>query len=98
MYRVMVDDNFDYMNEEERFELGSFASAEEAIAACRATVDRDLARHFKPGMPAAELYDWYVSFGSDPFIVASAGEPATTFSAWTYAKARAAALCSAAAR
>jgi hypothetical protein len=29
-YKVMVDDNFHYMAEDERWEYGTFASAEEA--------------------------------------------------------------------
>ncbi|MGO9006742.1 MAG: hypothetical protein ACLQIQ_09260 [Beijerinckiaceae bacterium] len=94
MYRVMVDDNFDYMDEDDRWELGAFATAEEAVAACRALVDKDLARHFKPGMAAAELYELYVDFGDDPFIVATPGEPKIAFSAWDYAKRRAEDICS----
>ena len=38
MYRVLVDDNFDYMDEDARWELGTFATADEArksqIRAC----------------------------------------------------------------
>lgn len=30
-YKVMVDDNFHYMDESERYELGIFPTAEEAI-------------------------------------------------------------------
>jgi hypothetical protein len=94
MYRVMVDDNFDYMDEEDRWELGSFATAQDAIAACRALVEKDLAHHFKPGMAAAELYELYVAAGYDPFIVGTPGEPKVTFSAWEYAKRRAEDICS----
>jgi hypothetical protein len=93
MYRVLVDDNFDYMDEDARWELGAFATAEAAIAACRALVDANLAHHFKPGMAAAELYELYVSFGEDPFIVAAPGAPAVAFSAWDYAKMRAEEIC-----
>jgi hypothetical protein len=98
MYRVMVDDNFDYMDEEDRWELGSFATAQEAIAACRALVEKDLADYFKPGMTAAELYELYVDFGDDPFIVGTPGEPWIKFSAWDYAKKRAEEICSGANR
>lgn len=31
-YRVMVDDNFHYMDEDERYELGIFSTADEVIA------------------------------------------------------------------
>jgi hypothetical protein len=47
-YKVMVDDNFHYQNEEERNELGNFSTAEEAIAACKRVVDEDLSNSYKP--------------------------------------------------
>jgi hypothetical protein len=93
MYRVMVDDNFDYMNEDDRWEFGSFATAQEALEACRGLVDKELARRFKPGMAATELYELYVAFGDDPFIVAGPDEEPIKFSAWDYAKARAEEIC-----
>ena len=40
-YKVMVDDNFHYM-EDDRYELGTFSTIEEAIAACKRIVDDDL--------------------------------------------------------
>jgi hypothetical protein len=93
-YKVMIDDNFHYMEENERRELGSYDSAEEAIAACRNVVDTWLAANYKPGMSSAELIEQYKSFGDDPFIVALPGAPAETkFSAWDYAAGRAQAMC-----
>jgi tetratricopeptide (TPR) repeat protein len=62
MYRVMVDDNFHFMDESERYTLGEFKTLETAIAACRNFVDRDLDHFFKPGMTAKELYSYYTSF------------------------------------
>ncbi|MGP0058372.1 MAG: hypothetical protein ACLPID_03680 [Beijerinckiaceae bacterium] len=94
MYRVMVDDNFGYMDEDKRWELGSFATAEKALTACRGLVEKNLADYFKSGMAAAELYEIYVQFGDDPFIVGTPGEPKVTFSAWNYAKRRAEEICS----
>jgi hypothetical protein len=41
-YKVMVDDNFHYMAEDERWEYGTFATAEEALDACRRLVDEAL--------------------------------------------------------
>lgn len=92
-YKVMVDDNFHYMEEDERRELGTFATLEEALAACRTLVDRWLADNHKPGMTGAELYSLYASFGEDPFILSGEGGPECSFSAWDYAKERAEALC-----
>jgi hypothetical protein len=43
-YKVMVDDNFHYMEEDERWEYGTFATAEEALDACRRLVDEAMIR------------------------------------------------------
>ncbi len=91
-FTVMVDDNFHYMEEDERRTFGSFDTLEEAVAACRGLVDRWLAENHKPGMSAAELYSLYTSFGEDPFILGGA-EAEQKFSAWDYAKQRAEAMC-----
>ena len=96
LYKVMVDDNFHYMDEDERRELGTFATAEEALAACRKLVDDCLASEFKPGMSADELYDRYKLFGDDPFIVTMPGAETAAFSAWLYAHERAQAICNSA--
>jgi len=88
-YKVMVDDNFHYMDENERWEFGVFASAESALEVCRRLVDRSLVDGYKAGATAAELFDHYKSFGDDPFIVALDDAPRLKFSAWTYAQERA---------
>jgi guanosine-3',5'-bis(diphosphate) 3'-pyrophosphohydrolase len=93
-YRVLVDDNFHYMDEDERYELGVFATADEAIAACKRIVDEHLACAFEPGMTAQELYDACTSFGEDPFVCPVADAEAVKFSAWDYAKQRCCALTS----
>jgi hypothetical protein len=38
-YRVLIDDNFHFMNEDERCTHGEFESLAEAIAACKKIVD-----------------------------------------------------------
>jgi hypothetical protein len=93
-YKVLVDDNFHYMDESERYELGRYSSLEEASRVCRKLVDDWLAHTYKPGMTADHLYELYVFFGEDPFIAgppgASLGVP---FSAWNYARERATTIC-----
>jgi hypothetical protein len=88
-YAVFVDDNFHYMNEDERYKDGDYATLEEAISKCRRIVDDFLEREYKPGMRFAELYDRYCSFGEDPFIRG----PGCDFSAWDYARQRCDDLC-----
>ena len=82
-YKVLVDDNFHYMDTDARYTLGEFDTSEAAIAACKEIVDEFLRQSYKPSMTAEELYNSYVGFGEDPFI-----EHGAHFSAWTYAKER----------
>jgi hypothetical protein len=73
-----------------RYELGTFSTLDEAVAACKQMVDEDL-REFTKGKKytADELYDHYTLWGSDPFIVAlNPKDDRPSFSAWNYAKER----------
>ncbi len=67
--RVMADDNYHYMDESERYEHGTYDTVDEALAVCRAIVEQSLKHGFTPGMTAEALYQGYVGFGDDPFIV-----------------------------
>jgi hypothetical protein len=68
-YKVFVDDNFHYMEEEHRYFLGEFDTSEAAIAACQRVVNEFLEETYEPGMSASELLTKYVFFGEDPFIM-----------------------------
>jgi len=85
-YKVFIDDNFHYMDEGERIAHGEFETADEALAAAKAIVDESLPEFFKPGMSADEVYDLYLQFGSDPFIVSA--DERVEFSAREYARSR----------
>ena len=96
-YRVLVADNFHYMDADDCHEKGLFDTAEEAISACRKLVDVSLSEGYKPGMTADALYDYYTSFGDDPFIrIVGESDERVDFSAWTYARERCNAICAAA--
>jgi len=88
---VMVDDNARYMDEDERWEQGAFATLEEARMACIALVDACLSRLYREGMDAEKLYAHYSDFGDDPFIVGPGASG--HFSASKYAQERAAEIC-----
>jgi hypothetical protein len=95
-YRVLVDDNFHYMDEDERRQHGSYATLEEAISACAMLVDQSLEEGYRLGMTAAALLAHYASFGEDPFIVGPPGaQQGVLFSARVYAQRRAEAICAA---
>ena len=86
-FRVLINDNAHYMDESERSDDGVFANADEAIAACKAIVDDELNTMWNPGTTATELYELYIAFGPDPFVVPlDPNDPDVEFSAWTYAK------------
>ena len=91
MFEVFVADNFNYMDEDATHRHGEFASGAQALAAARQIVDRSLQEVYRPGVGPLALFEAYKSFGEDPFI-----SPVPTderFSAWEYAKDRAAVLC-----
>lgn len=92
-YRVLVDDNFHYTEEDERSEFGVFDTVDEAIAACRDIVERSLVHLHRPGMTAGALLERYKSFGDDPFIVTEGTGAKVEFSAWNYAETRCPAIC-----
>ncbi len=81
------------MVEDERREYGTFATAEDAIAAYRRLVNQSPAEEYRPGMTATQLYDRYTSFGA--FVVAASGAAKIDFSARDYAKGRVEPLCAA---
>jgi hypothetical protein len=94
-YKVMVDDNFHYQ-EDDRREQGVYETLEQALAACRGIVDRSLEeeQRQRPEISAERLYDRYMSFGEDPFIVVLDGaDENAKFSAWSYAKERCQVIC-----
>jgi hypothetical protein len=88
-FRILMDDNAHYMDDSFRVERGSYATADEAIAAREGVADRCLADLMEPGMDAAALNSAYVVYGGDPFIVMQGDQPGgVPFSAWDYARAR----------
>jgi hypothetical protein len=88
-YKVLVNDNAHYMDITEVTEHGVFASAVEAIAACKEIVDDDLVSMWRPGTTAAELYRLYLAWGPDPFAIPiDPDDLCVEFTAWTYAKER----------
>ena len=96
-YRVLVDENFHYMDRGHRYALGDFATYAEAFAVCKEIVDRFLRHEYVPGMPASALYFRYMMFGREPSVVNCTDEVETQpgFSAWDYARQRCSELCEA---
>jgi hypothetical protein len=87
MFTVHVDDMAHYMDPDERYRLGTYATAAEALAACRALVEKDLAAMFKPGMSAEDLVETWFAWGNDPWA------EGLEFSAADHVRARAREIC-----
>jgi hypothetical protein len=58
-YTVFVDDNFHFMDESKRYELGEFSTLDAAIEAAKQIVHRYLASAYEPGMTAEALFESY---------------------------------------
>jgi len=82
-YIVYVDDNFNFMDESERYQAGEYDTQDEAIARCKAIVRSSLSGSKEREKTAEAMYESYTMFGEDPFIV---GPTEASFSAWDYAK------------
>jgi hypothetical protein len=91
-FRVMVDDNYHYMDETERYQHGEFATLDAAIAAARKIVDEYLQSAYTPGMSADALIASYCQFGEDPFI-SGPEVKGVVFSARDYARVRCPEIC-----
>ena len=91
MFRVVIADNFHYMDESSSYTSGEFNSYELAESHCRQIVDASLTEAHEAGMTAKELFNSYTHFGEDPRILPSADE--RRFSAWAYAKKRCTVMC-----
>ncbi len=68
-YTVMVDDNFHYMDEEDRYKHGKFSTFEKAVKACKKIVDEELRDYLDQGIKPEDLSSTWSLYGSDPYIV-----------------------------
>ena len=68
-YTVMVDDNFHYMDESHRYELGKYDSLNEARNAAVKIVDEFLIENKETVADEGELIAMYCLYGEDPFIL-----------------------------
>jgi len=82
-YTVMVDDNFHFMDEDERWTAGTYGSLREALGRCLQMVGQDLRQGYRSDITATDLYESYTAMGDDPFIT---GPMPVEFSAWNYAE------------
>jgi hypothetical protein len=91
-YKILVLDNWHFMDEDEEYELEPLPTAEAAITLARRRLDADLLHLFTPGMTAAELYSYWSTFGELPVVKPVGDEPRVAWSELNYARERAAAI------
>jgi hypothetical protein len=91
-YIIYVDDNFHYMDENERYTAAVFDNYQDAVKYCKDFVDKELLNMYKTGMTAEKLYDDYTDFGEDPYIRPH-NDDEEYFSAWKYAKEKSKEIC-----
>jgi hypothetical protein len=90
-YELYVDDNYNYMDDDERYKAGEFDTIDEAIAAAKKIVDEFLLLTCKkrPDISSEELYAVYKTSGEDPWIHPNY----TDYNSWDYAEARCKEIC-----
>jgi hypothetical protein len=97
-YMVLTADNFHAYDDDDGVdESGQFDTADEAIAAAKAIVDKSLRWELSSRAPAimtgAELFDHWLDFGDSPGIRSPQGKPEAEFSASDYALKKAMEIC-----
>ena len=79
-YKVWIDDNFHFMNEDERVFNGEFDTPTQAIVACQKIVNANIESITEQETDPDKAYESYICFGDDPWI------EDVEFSASEYAK------------
>ncbi len=85
-YELYVDENYDYMDEDERYKAGEFDTIDEAITAAKKIVDDFLLSVYRkrPYISPEELYAEYKRSGEDPWIHPNYSD----YNSWDYAEVR----------
>ena len=65
-YQVWIDDNFHFMDEDERIFHGEFSTPTQAIVACQKIVDANIESVTESITDPDKAYESYVRFGYDP--------------------------------
>lgn len=90
-YELYVDDNYYYLDEDERYKAGEFDTIDDAITAAKKIVDDFLLSIYqkRPYISPAELYAAYKQSGEDPWIHPTYSD----YNSWDYAEARCREIC-----
>jgi hypothetical protein len=91
---VLVDDNYRYGREDERWQAAEFGDYASAVEKCEAIVEDCLQEQlrYRPGMSAESLLIAFKMFGEDPWV-SPTPEGVAPFSARDYAEQRCETIC-----
>lgn len=78
-YKVKIDDNYHYMDQNEQYVDSVHSSLENAIKRCKEITIRSLKNFYKEGIAPEKMSAQWAMFGVDPFITGA--EKSTPFSA-----------------
>lgn len=92
-YRLVVYDNFHYMDDDEPYQKGEYETYELALADAKAMVESFLEFNWKTGMTPDQLIDVFNDFGEEPTIIPRNNDNGEIFSARKYVKDIAESIC-----
>ncbi len=92
-YRLVVYDNFHYMDDDEPYEKGEYETYELALADAKLMIESFLEFNWKNGMTPDQLIDVFNDFGEEPTIIPRNNDNGEIFSARKYVKEIAESIC-----
>lgn len=72
-FKVIVDDNYHYGGESDRYTVGSYASLEEALDKCKEITIKSLEHFYENGISPENLSAQWAMFGEDPYVFTGKG-------------------------
>ena len=84
-FQVIVEDNYHYMEDDDRRVVGTFDTYEKALAAARKIVTNSVKHCAEDKRDAGEIHACYVMFGEDAWILPTP-EGVESFSGRTFAQ------------
>lgn len=87
-YLLFVDENFLYHNKADRYLRGVYEDCETAVRECRKIIDEFLMKIYGTGKTEQELWEYYIRWGEDPWVMEEDADADCGFSAWEYANMR----------
>ncbi len=92
-YKIYLEEDYWFQDDPELLSAGKviYETYEEALRECKRMIDDFLIRNYKPGMTVDELYNLYLQFSDEPYIIPR-GEN-NQFSHSKYAKEQCVEIC-----